>query len=192
MSEWRFQRRQSGCRACAKAFEEGERHASVLRVAGETVEREDVCSTCHAERDGAGLVFYWFTRHRTDRRKLQLDLATLEQLFVQLEGRAERGIREMRYVLCLLLMRKRRLKLERVQRGADGESMLVRRPRRKEGFEVFVFDFSPDRMGELRRDLLAVFEGAEPWSSEPVGGTSAPGDPLRDEPSSQSASIVAE
>lgn len=179
MSEWRFQRRQGRCQACAKAFEEGERHASVLRVQADTVEREDVCCACQEGRDGSGELFYWFTRHRTDRRKLQLDLGTLEQLFVQLEGRAERGIREMRYVLCLLLMRKRRLKLERVQRGAEGESMLVRRPRRKEGFEVFVFDFSPERRGELRRDLLAVFEGAEPWSAEAVSGAPAPGDAER-------------
>lgn len=177
MSEWKFQRRQGRCQACERAFEEGERHASLLRVEGETVEREDVCSPCHGSRAAAGTLFYWFTRHRTDRRKLQLDLGTLEQLFVQLEGRPERGVREMRYVLCLLLMRKRRLKLERVQRGTDGESMLVRRPRRKESFEVFVFDFSPDRMGELRRDLLAVFEGAEPGLGQAQGTPAEAADP---------------
>jgi hypothetical protein len=68
----------------------------------------------------------------------------------------------MRYVLCLILMRKRRLKLARVERGAEGEAMLVRRPRREESLRVFVFDFSPERLEELRHELLQVFEGADP------------------------------
>ena len=162
MSEWRFERRQGACRACARAFAEEERHASALVVRGEELVREDLCAACFAGRDLAQDVFYWFTRHRSNRRKLQLDLATLEQIFLHLEGRAEPRVREMRYVLCLLLMRKRRLKLERVLRRADGELMLVRRPRRKESLEVYVFDFAPERMAELRLGLLAIFEGAEP------------------------------
>src|SRR6185369_16451260 len=107
-------------------------------------------------------LFYWFTRHNVDRRRLHLDLATLEQLFLRLEGRAEQKVRELRYVLCLLLMRKRRLKLVRIERGSNGESLLVKRPRRTETSEVFVFDFAPERVDELRRELVGIFEGSEP------------------------------
>ena len=42
--------------------------------------------------------------------------------------------------------------------------MLVRRPRREESFTVRAFDFSPERIDELRARLREVFEGAE---SEP-------------------------
>jgi hypothetical protein len=59
-------------------------------------------------------------------------------------------------------MRKRRLKLQRVERGPDGEAMVVRRPRRDEGWRVFVFDFSPERLEQLHQELLQVFEGADP------------------------------
>jgi len=160
--EWKFQGRRAACSACTEAYSEDQRHVSVLAIAGEELTREDVCLACWEKRAPAEDLFFWFTRHRVDRRRMHLDLETLEQLFVQLDGRHERKVRELRYVLCLLLMRKRRLKLVRVERGGDGESLVVKRPRRTDVHEVFVFDFSPERLGELRHELIEIFEGSEP------------------------------
>lgn len=164
MTDWKFRRRQGWCTRCSNPFAEGERHVSCLLVAADALAREDVCAACWSRgANGTELVF-WFARHRAAKRGLQLDLGTLEQIFVQLESRTEPRVRELRYVLCLLLMRKRRVKLERVTRGAEdgGEAMIVRRPRRKEALVVHVFDLSADRLVELRNDLVRLLEGAEP------------------------------
>lgn len=173
MTDWTFRRRQAACQACAKTFAEGERHASSLSVVGEALAREDLCTGCWLGRAGREDLFHWYTRHREGRRGLQLDLGTLEALFVRLEGRAEPRVREMRYLLALLLLRKRRLKVDRILREADGEAMLVHRPRRKESFRVYVFDFSPERMQALRADLVLLLEGAEPSGREGEGGAPA-------------------
>ncbi len=193
MSDWKFRRRQGSCSACETRFAEGDRHVSALRIAGEELRREDACLACwnaDAANAGAGQddLFHWYTRHHENRRGLQLDLATLEQLFLRLEGRSEPRVREMRYVLCLLLMRKRRLKLDRVLRSEEGESMTVHRPRRKESLSVFVFDFTPERMQALRADLVSLLEGAEPAADSDPAGAPAPAageaeDEGRDEPS---------
>lgn len=116
-----------------------------------------------AGSDAPQSLFWWFTHHRVEKKKktLQLDLAALEQIFVGLEGREEEPVRELRYLLCLILMRKRRVKLEKLERGPAGESFIVKRPRRDERFQVFVFDFSPERLGELRAQLQALFDGAD-------------------------------
>lgn len=172
MTDWSFRRRQGWCQACEKRFEEGERHASALAVVGEALAREDVCTGCWLGRTGRDELFHWFTRHREGKRGLQLDLGTLEALFVRLEGRAEPRVREMRYLLALLLLRKRRIKVDRILREADGEAMLVHRPRRKESFRVHVFDFSAERMQELRTDLVLLLEGAEPSGHENDGDSS--------------------
>jgi hypothetical protein len=168
MSEWKFRRRQGWCSACESRFADGDRYVSVLSIEGEDLSREDRCLACWNDGKNSAPLFFWYTRHHANRRGLQLDLATLEQLFLQLEGRTEAQVRELRYVLCLLLMRKRRLKLDRVLRGSadDGESMLVHRPRRKESLRVFVFDFAPERMEVLRADLVRLLEGAEPAQSD--------------------------
>lgn len=169
MSEWNFRRRQAWCSACEAHFAEGDRYVSALSIQGDDLRREDHCLACWQDHTGAAELFFWFTRHLAGKQALQLDLGTLEQLFLQLEGRPEPRIRELRYVLCLLLMRKRRLKLDRVLRGteSEGESMHVHRPRRKETLRVFVFDFTPERMQELRLDLHDLMEGAEPGLRAP-------------------------
>ncbi len=163
MAEWKITTRTPACSSCGRAFPEGERHVSALSLQGEELRRVDSCESCFRPEPGREDLFYWYTRTRSGpRHGLDFDLPTLEQLFLRLEGRVEKRIRELRYVLCLILMRKRRLKLQRVQRGPEGEALVVRRPRRDEGWQVFVFDFGPERLGELRGELLRVFEGADP------------------------------
>jgi len=173
MSEWKFRRRNGACTACNSAFEDGARHASLLSISDDFLAREDLCLVCWQGRgevcSGKGQVerrddvVHWFTRHRAGKRGLQLDLPTLEAVFLRLEGRTEPKLSELRYLLCLLLMRKKRLKIDRILRGEgqQGESMLVHRPRRKESLRVWVYDFSPERMEALKGDLLSLFEGAD-------------------------------
>ena len=163
MAEWKITTRTPACSGCGRTFPEGERHVSALSLQGEELRRVDSCEACFRPEPGREDLFFWFTRTRAGRRRgLDFDLPTLEQLFLRLEGRSEKRIRELRYVLCLILMRKRRLKLQSVERGEEGEALVVRRPRRDEGWRVFVFDFSTERLEELRGELLRVFEGADP------------------------------
>jgi hypothetical protein len=164
MAEWKIRRRHGECTRCQAAFEEAGRHASVLLIDEEqNLLREDLCDACWRAMEPGGLLFWWFTRFYASRKKtLQLDLGSLERLFMELEGREEEKLRELRYLLCLLLMRKRRLKLQKVKRGKQGEELVLRRPRRTEELSVWVYDFTPDRMEELRSRLQEVLDGAGP------------------------------
>jgi hypothetical protein len=162
MVDWKFNRRQGTCCACDRPFADGERHFSALSVSAGELAREDTCEACRKEPGGESDLFWWRTRHTVNKdRRLRLNLEALEALFISLEGKQEPGLRELRYVLCLLLMRKRRLKMRRIVRDESGESFLVNRPRRQEELRVFVFDFTPERMEELRDKLRRIFEGAE-------------------------------
>lgn len=175
MADWKIRRKQGECTGCERPFEDGERHASLLRAGEEGLSREDLCTGCwdaHAPDDAT--LFWWFTRFIANRkRSLNLDLASLERLFTELDGREEGKLREIRYLLCLLLMRKRRLRLERVQRGRAGEALIVRRPRRKEELVVHVFDFSSERIDTLRGDLLEILDGAGPTEEDADGAPAA-------------------
>ena len=184
MSVWTFRRRHGACARCEREFEPGEPHFSALLVLEEQLAREDHCRACwraQAEEPDAeqrSWLFWWRTRHEVGRKKgLALNLEAIEALFLGLEGRSERRLRELRYVLCLLLMRKRRLKIERILRDSEGESMLVRRPRRQESLRVFVFDFDAERMGQLREELRRVFDSEEGLNSVANLAPSAVGDP---------------
>lgn len=170
MADWKFRRRQGWCSACEKEFEDGERHLSALVLTELDLVREDRCLACWEtnETDEADQLIWWATRHQPKKKRtFVLDLESLERVFLRLDGREEPQILELRYVLCLLLMRKRRLKLERVLRGEDSEQLLVKRPKHEERYEVEVFDFSPERIDELRGQLAEVFEGFDPDEDSP-------------------------
>ncbi len=164
-TKWTISRRQAACAASGRPFDDGERHVSLVEVAEGELRRSDLSLAAWQARERSGAeapLFWWMTRHRVNpARTVQLDLEGLEQLFQRLEGRPETPVRELRYLLCLLLMRKRRLSIDRIERGPEGERMVVKRPRRDERYEVFVYDFTPERMEELRAELQAIFDGAE-------------------------------
>ena len=168
-STWTISRRQGRCAETEREFGEGERHVSLLTVVEGALQRADEDKDpwkAFQERIESGEaeapLFYWFTRHMVERKKtVQLDLESLDRLFLELEGREEIQVRELRYVLCLLLMRKRRVKVEKVLREGDEEAFIVKRPRDDRRYKVFVYDFEADRLDEVRAQLQAVFDGAE-------------------------------
>lgn len=191
MSEWKFGRRLGGCAACERAFADGEAHQSLLELTGDDVGRTDLCTGCFdgrakAEPGFAERVVWWRTRHRVaEKRGLALDLETLQGLFQALAGRAERGWRELRYLLGLILVRKRRLKVTGVKRVDGVEHLVVARPRHEEQELLEVFDFAPARREELRGLLQAIFEGADLQELDPEGagaaGEGEGGEPAPDE-----------
>jgi hypothetical protein len=181
MSEWKIHRRESGCGACAKVFEEGEALFSVLHLSEEALRREDLCTGCFqdpGEAAPAGSLF-WRTHHRTDpRARFAVDFEALSELFLALDARREERLLELRYVVALLLLRKKRLKLVGVRRRPDGEVLNVRRPRHQEEFEVRVYDLDGERAQAIQADLARVFEGAglETLSTEPAASEEVPED----------------
>lgn len=171
MNDWRIHRREPSCARCERAFVEGDLIFSMLYLEGERLRREDHCEACFEEPgDPKGELLFWRTRHTLDRRaRFAVDFEAIEELFLALDGVREPAQQELRYLLALLLLRKKRLKLVGVRRQPSGETFCLRRPRRQEEFEVRVFELDSARATVLRAELARVFEGAG------VEGLSAPG-----------------
>jgi len=162
VSNWKINRRDEGCAACERPFVDGEQHFSILLLNEEALGRADRCVACfEAADDLTEDDVFWRTRRRVKaKRGLAVDFESVERLFHALDGRSEERLQELRFLLSLLLMRKKRLKLVRVKRSAEGEWMLLRRPRRTEALGVKVFDLTPARAEELRAELERIIEGA--------------------------------
>ena len=192
MSDWKIRRLRGECAKCERAFEtDGERLLTQVRFVDEELVREDFHPECWEEPSDA--IYWWATRREVQGKKtLALDFELIERLFFQLEERSEDKIRELRYLLCLMLMRKRRLKLVKVQRGPEGEAMLVRRPRRKEECRVFVYDFDPERLDVLRGELATLLDGDFEQEDEAAAGSDEsaedPGEGVESEASSEEGS----
>ncbi|MCI0586027.1 MAG: hypothetical protein L0323_04195 [Planctomycetes bacterium] len=175
---WKIARRARACASCGRGFEEGEAHFSLLRLEG-GIERLDRCVACFQAAPASPGEFYWKTRYARDpRRRLAIDVEALREAFSRMpaEG-AEPGLR---YLLALLLTRKRVFRLLETRRGeagggggAGGEQpdRLILSPGKgsPERLEVVVPEMTPERVEELRRQLRALL-GIE----EPGAGGDAP------------------
>jgi len=186
MNDWRIHRREHRCTSCERAFEEGEALFSLLFFEADRLRREDRCEKCfEAQGVPRGELLFWRTRHALDRRtRFAVDFEAIEELFLALDGRREPARAELRYLLALLLLRKKRLKLVGVRRGPSGETFCLRRPRRQEEFEVPVFELDSERALALKAELARVFEGAgvEALASAPLEAADAGGIPVAEAP----------
>lgn len=162
MGDWKTPKRELACQRCEKAFEADEKFFSMLAVEADEIRRADLCRGCFGGNEPEPETIWWRTLHQPDRKRgLALDFEAIERLFEQLEGCAEERLQRLRYVLCLLLLRKRRLKVVRIDRSGGEEAMVVRRPRKTVEMRVVVFDLTPEETESLRGELMALFEGAE-------------------------------
>jgi hypothetical protein len=202
MAKWQIGRHVPKCATCEKEFGAGERLYSMLAVGEDGLERRDLCLECYSDDAVAGALFWWRTRHLVEEsRGLKLDLEAIEALFLALDpdrvpqaepeteaesadeedvvsqtGPVSERLLELRYLMCLILLRKRRVKVLKVARrhnGIEGEFFIVKRPRRQEEIAVQVFDFDADKIAAVRADLQRVFEGADPAELEANEGEEA-------------------
>ena len=176
---WKIARRAPACGLCGAPFADGEEHYSLLRLE-EGLQRSDRCLGCFRSRPAAETEFFWRTKFVRDRRRrIAVDLEALREAFLALPPAGDRS--ELRYLIALLLLRKRALRLLETKKGeGDSPDVLVVAPKRPgdrgrggEPIEIPVPPLSPERIDALReelRTLLGLDEGSSttPDGEEPV------------------------
>lgn len=110
-TDWEMPRRGEACGVCQKTFEPGEELRAFLLESPEGYQRRDCCLSCPAPNN-AGVVGSWKTRRPLPAAKktLTFDRATIFQLFTTLEDAETPERIQLRFVLALLLWRKKALK----------------------------------------------------------------------------------
>src|SRR5262249_44296897 len=115
------------CAATGKPLRPGDRYYGVLALDGARFVRQEFCA------DGwsgppAGALGHWAGRVpqlADSQRRPPIDDEMLIECFARLDGAAEPEKRNFRYVVALLLMRRKRFKFEDVVKDAGTESLLV-------------------------------------------------------------------
>ena len=167
-TNWKIARPARACAACRRGFEEGEAHFSVLRLeAG--IARLDRCVACFRETPASAEEFFWRTRFAKDpRRRVAIDVEALRETFTRLPpGEADPGLR---YLVALLLLRKRALRLVETRRGeGDEPDRLVLSPGKRSGdrIEVVVPSLSAEALEALRNQLRVLLGFEAPESRDP-------------------------
>jgi hypothetical protein len=123
VSEWQMPPVSGRCASCQREFEPGAELRACLFSVGLGYQRRDYCPSCMGDPP-ADLVGWW-KAHRplgSERRAPALDREALYQLFVELENTAREGAKQLRFVLALLLWRRKVLWLESTDPSDGAES----------------------------------------------------------------------
>jgi len=136
-TEWRILRGEKRCTLCQKPFEEKENYYSALYDRKTTFERLDFCTACW-KGETAEMFSFWQTRTpmKDEKRKLLVDDDVLLDFFRRLEGAEDELKVNFRYILALVLMRRKILKFTDVKRGEGSETLVLTLPKEKATFEV--------------------------------------------------------
>jgi len=116
------------CRRCGRELAPGEEIVATVRESGEEFVRQDFCPACWDGEDsprGGDVLGVWRSAvPRPDqKKKLFVDDELLVNFFERLEGADDPAKVNFRFVLALVLMRKKLLHYERAEPREDGTEL---------------------------------------------------------------------
>jgi hypothetical protein len=168
--EYKIETSSRRCHACGRVFEVSDEYFSaVVETAQENLlERHDFCDSCWKLPEG-GYFSYWKTRvpepePDTRRGPRLIDMGRVMGLFEHLADSEEVQARRFRYVLALVLMRKRRLKVVESRRLKDGgEELTLRETGTQRTHAVSAPPVTEDEIRSVTDRLREVLDLPEKW-----------------------------
>ncbi len=122
MSEWEVDKPLGQCCGTGRKIEYGEEYFGALVEIDEGLQRRDFCAD-YWESEKPNVFCYWRSKlpHPDQKKQIFVDDEMLMAFFERLENEAEQEKVNFRFVLALILMRKRRLKYDatRVENGKE-------------------------------------------------------------------------
>ncbi len=155
--DYQIQPNSRRCAVTGRELQTGERFFSALLEEDRRLVRKDF-STEAWQGAPQGAVSFW-TGHvlaATDKLKPRFDDDLLEDCFQRLEGKTEPGRVNFRYVVALLLMRRRRLRFENSTVEEGVEKMMLRCLRSGAVHEVVNPRLSDDEMTQVQEEVFNV------------------------------------
>ncbi len=153
MADWKFHRRQGLCVSCGAEFTVGETVFSLLQIEAEELQRGDLCSGCFDRRNEAQDLVWWRTQHAEAKGGIKLDFDAILVLMKTLGEKEGDAPLDLRFLLGLLLVRHRKLKLVGVRSRGQNEFLQLRKPRTQTVFEVQTRELAAERRQKLTAAL---------------------------------------
>lgn len=160
MAEYELTRASGQCSACGRALTEGEEFYSIVVETPEGFSRQDISLECW-NGPPAGVLCFFKTRlaRKEKPRNTFVDNEVLVHFFLRLANHAEAFKLRFRFVLALVLLRRRQLKYERTIREEGREYWEMRLMRDKTLHKVFNPILTDEEIEELTGELGSILQG---------------------------------
>ena len=159
-TDWEMPRRGDVCCVCQKSFEPGDDLRAYLFETPEGYQRRDYCLNCPEPTDPS-IVGSWKTRRPLPAaKKTQVfDREAIFQLFTTLEDAEAPERIQLRFVLALLLWRKKVLKFVNTETRENRETWLYAMPKSDARYAVIRPDLGEEQLERLGEQLEALLTG---------------------------------
>lgn len=157
MTEYRIEPNTRRCVVTGRELKEGERFYTALLEEGDKFVRRDYCLDAW-QGPPPGTFSFWTGKVAApqDSTKPRFDDDLLEECFHRLEGQTDAGRVNFRYVVALLLIRRRRFKFEQTVHQDGVEQMSVRCSRTQEKHEVVNPLLNEEEMAQVQEEVFKV------------------------------------
>ena len=159
MDEWEIDKPLGQCCGTGKKIEYGEEYFATLVETGEGLARRDFCADYwHSEKPD--VFCFWKTRlPRPDEKKhIFVDDEMLMAFFERLERESEQEKINFRFVLALILMRKRRLKYDSSKVEGNKEIWRLKVAGEKEFVEVINPNLDDEQIEQLTSQIGEILQ----------------------------------
>jgi hypothetical protein len=157
MTDYQIEANTRRCALTGRELRPGEKFFSVLLDEGGKFHRQDFCSEAW-QGPPVGAFSFWTGRipvSEEDRRP-RIDDDMLVDCFQRLEGDTEPGRVRFRYVVALLLMRRKRFKFEEARTEGDEEVLLLRCLRTRQQYRVVNPRLTEEEMAAVQEQVFKV------------------------------------
>lgn len=158
---WRFGRRGAACAVCGSAFAPGAEAVSAIYQSEAGFDRRDFCGACFQDAGKRGSPFSWWSAAvpEPEKAKAVFDLGVAREFLQRLLLDSDPARASLRYLLALLLMRKRAVVLVGQEMTERGDVLTVRVPPDDETMhEIVAVDLDEAETERLRDELGRLFQ----------------------------------
>jgi len=172
MTEWDIQSRADACTGCQRPFADKEAYHTLLSLGGAGYARRDLCGACFAGVTRDGVISYWQGEYKTPPPPPPepIQKETAETLLRKLVDSTDPSHAAARYILAVMLERKRILKhRDTVHEASGGELLVYEHARTGESFTIPDPELRLDQLAHVQEEVAALLHpAAENTKAEPV------------------------
>jgi len=157
MTDYHIQPPTRRCVATGRELQVGERYFTALVESGDHFQRQDFAAEAW-KGPPSGAFSYWVGKVPTtpEHQKPRFDDNLLEDCFERLDNPTETGRINFRYVLALLLVRRKRLRFDETRHYGEEERLLLSCPRTGRRWEVLNPHLSDAEMKDVQDEVFQV------------------------------------
>ena len=159
MDEWEINKPLGQCYGTGRKIEYGEEYFGALVETGEGLQRRDFCAD-YWEEEKPNVFCYWKTRlpHPSQKKQIFVDDEMLLAFFERLGKETEQEKVNFRFVLALILMRKRRLKYDATRVEDANEIWRLRITGEKQFVEVINPHLDEEQIEQLSSQIGQILQ----------------------------------